>query len=97
MTRGLAMCERGRFQLAAWYNPLAAPLFVLAAVLCIKWAVEFGMNRSFVVSLRPAWRKALWIVVIIAVLATWAYLLAFRREDDFAASWLGRLVHLFWT
>ncbi len=30
MTRGLAMCERGHFLDALWYNPLAVPLFLLA-------------------------------------------------------------------
>ena len=94
MTRGLAMCERGRFLEAAWYNPLAVPVFVVALVLCVRWAVEFWTNRSVEVVLRPAWKKGLWVAVYAAVFAGWAYLLAFRREDDFAATWLGRLLHL---
>ncbi len=96
MTRGLAMCERGRFLEALWYNPLAVPLFLLALALCVLWAYEFGTNRSVEVVLRPAWKKGSWIAVLVALFASWAYLLAFRREDVFAASWLGQLLHLWW-
>jgi hypothetical protein len=30
------------------------------------------------------------------LLASWAYLLRYRREDDFAASVAGRLLRAFW-
>jgi uncharacterized protein DUF2752 len=97
MTRGVALCERGRFIEAVWYNPLAVPLVVLCLMLCAKWAYEFWMNRSVEVVLRPASKKALWAAVCIAVLASWVYLLTFRREDDFAATWLGQLLHFVWS
>jgi hypothetical protein len=29
------------------------------------------------------------------VLASWVYLLVFRREDVFASTWLGQLLHRF--
>jgi len=95
MTRGVALCERGRFLEATAYNPLAVPAFLLALGLCAKWAYEFTMNRSVEVVLRPAWRRSAWAVVYAALLAGWAYLLAFRREDEFAATWLGQLLRLF--
>jgi uncharacterized protein DUF2752 len=96
MTRGVAMCERGRFLEATLYNPLAVPVFVLALALCVKWAYEFMTMKSVEVTLRPAWRRAAWVGVCVAVLANWAYLLAFRREDAFAATWLGQLLRAFW-
>jgi hypothetical protein len=96
MTRGVAMCERGRLLEAAWYNPLALPVFVVALALCGLWAYEFAMKRSVEVVLRPTWRKGLWAAVCVAVLATWVYLLIFRREDDFGATLLGRLLQLIW-
>ena len=95
MTRGMALCERGRFLEATVYNPLAVPVFLLALALCAKWAYEFAMNKSVEVVLRPAWRRGAWAAVCAVMLAGWAYLLAFRREDDFAATWLGQLLHLF--
>src|SRR5262249_11314560 len=70
-------------------NPLAVPVFLLALLLCAKWAYEFTMNRSVEVVLPPAWRRTAWAAVYPAVLAAWADLLTFRREGDFAAAWLG--------
>ena len=93
MTRGLAMCVRGRFLEATWYNPLAVPLFAAALLLCLKWTVEILTMRSVEVVLSRAWRIGLWGVLYAALLASWAYLLAFRREDDFAATWLGQVLH----
>jgi hypothetical protein len=95
MTRGLAMCVRGRFLEATWYNPLAVPLFVLALVLCAKWAYEFITKRSVEIVLTRAWRTCLWLGVYAALLAAWAYLLTYRREDDFATTWLGQTLHFF--
>jgi hypothetical protein len=96
MTRGLALCERGRFLEALAYNPLAVPLFFLILALCIVWTYEFATNRSVEVVLPPVWKKGLWAAVCVALLASWAYLLVFRREDVFAASCLGQLLHLWW-
>jgi len=95
MTRGVALCERGRFLEATAYNPLSVPALLLALGLCVKWSYEFSMNRSVEVVLRPAWRRAAWAAVYVALAAGWVYLLAFRREDDFAATWLGLLLSRF--
>jgi Protein of unknown function (DUF2752) len=96
MTRGMALCERGRFLEATWYNPLAVPVFAAALVLCLKWAFEFTTKQSVVVVLRPAWNRALWVGVYAVLLAAWVYLLVFRREDDFAGTWVGQMMHCFW-
>jgi hypothetical protein len=96
MTRAMALCERGRFLEATAYNPLAVPAFLLALLLCVKWAYEFTMNRSVVVVLPAVWRRVGWAVIYAAMLAGWVYLLAFRREDDFRATWLGQMVRMFW-
>jgi hypothetical protein len=96
MTRGVAMCERGRFLEATIYNPMSVPFCIVALALCGVWAYEFAMKKSVIVTLAPMWRKALWAAVGAAVLASWAYMLLFRREDDFASTWLGHLLHHFW-
>jgi hypothetical protein len=95
MTRGVALCVRGRFVEATWYNPLAVPFCLLALVLCAKWIFEIASKRSVAVVLRPAWTMSLWTALYAAVLASWIYLLIYRREDDFASTWLGQMLHLF--
>lgn len=95
MTRGVALCARGRFLEATWYNPLAVPLCLFALTLCLKWIFEIARKQSVTVVLRPAWNTGLWAVLYSAVLASWVYLLIFRREDDFASTWLGQMLHLF--
>jgi hypothetical protein len=95
MTRGVALCVRGRFLEATWYNPLAAPLVVVAAALCAKWIFEVASKQNVTVVLRPSWNKPLCAVAYTLVLASWVYLLMFRREDDFASTWLGQMLHLF--
>ena len=96
MTRGMALCERGRFLEATWYNPLAVPLFAVALVLCIKWTFELATSQSVEVMLRPVWRRIFWAVVYLALLAGWVYLLVYRREDDFAGTWLAWMMHFIW-
>ena len=95
MTRGVCLCARGRFLEATWYNPLAIPFCILAAALCVKWIFEIASKRNIQVVLRPAWKTGLWVGVYSIVLASWVYLLMFRREDDFASTWLGQLLQLF--
>jgi hypothetical protein len=41
---------------------------------------------------RRPWRRVFFAGACLALVAAWAYLLVYRREDDFAASWLGRLL-----
>ena len=93
MTRGVAMCVRGRFLEATWYHPLAVPLVAVALLFCLKWTYEFVTMRSVEVVLSRAWRIGLWAVVYAALLASWVYLLMYRREDDFAATLLGQVWH----
>jgi hypothetical protein len=93
MTRGVALCLRGHPFEAARFNPLAVPMLVLGMLLAIVWAIEFAMGRRFAVVV-PSW---LWRGLTCAfwgvVLASWAYMLIYRREDPFATTWLGQL----WT
>jgi hypothetical protein len=95
MTRGVALCVRGRVFEATWYNPLAGPLCLLALTLCLKWMFEVASKQSVTVVLRPAWNTGLWALLYSAVLVSWVYLLIYRREDDFASTWLGQMLHLF--
>jgi hypothetical protein len=95
MTRGVCLCARGQFLEATWYNPLAILFVILAVALCVKWIFEIASKRSVELVLRPAWNKPLWAGVYAIVLASWVYLLVFRREDVFASTWLGQLLHLF--
>jgi hypothetical protein len=95
MTRGVALCVRGRFLEAMWYNPLAVPFVLLAAALCAKWIFEIASRRQVAIVLGPASQKYLWAGLYAVVLASWVYLLVFRREDAFASTWLGQLLHLF--
>ena len=95
MTRGVALCVRGRFLEAEWYNPLAVPFVILAALLCLKWIFEIVNKKSIDMAPPSAWKVGLWVAVYVALLSSWAYLLVFRREDDFASTWLGQTLHLF--
>ncbi len=60
-----------------------------------KWTYEFITKRSVEIVLRPAWKTGVWFGLFAALLAAWAYLLVYRREDDFAATWLGHMLHLY--
>ena len=95
MTRGVALCVRGRFLEATWYNPLAVPFVLLAAAVCRKWIFEIASRRQVVIALGTASNRCLWAGLYAVVLASWVYLLVFRREDAFASTWLGQLLHLF--
>jgi hypothetical protein len=96
MTRAMSLCVRGRFLEASGFHPLAVPAFVLAIGLCVKWAAEYATARRIDLVLPRPCRRAVWAVVTVAVAAAWAYLLAFRREDDFAETWVGMLLRLIW-
>ena len=93
MTRGVALCLRGRFHEASLFNPLAGPVLVLAVVLAAKWAIELASGRRFEVLL-PAWvSRRLLQAASLLVLVNWIYLLIYRREDAFVTTLLGQL----WT
>jgi hypothetical protein len=92
LTRGASSGLRGRFLEAASFNPLALPLLVFAVLLAVKWGVEYATGRRFEVPTSRRTRRAALVVVSLALLAVWVYLLLYRREDDFAACWLGRLL-----
>jgi hypothetical protein len=89
MTRGVALCMRGRFWDATIFNLLAVPTFLLCVGLCAKWGLECAVGRAVVVHPSGPWRITLYILLCIALLAGWIYLLAYRREDDFGQTWLG--------
>jgi hypothetical protein len=60
------------------------------------WAWEYRANCRLVLGWSRTTRLALLALASLAVLASWAYVLAYRREDDFATSWVGRFFPLFW-
>jgi len=93
MTRGVALCLRGQPFEATHFNPLAVPVLVLAVLLAVTWAMEFATGRRFEVIV-PSWLwRSLTCAAWVVLLANWAYLLIYRREDPFATTWLGQL----WT
>ena len=52
------------------------------------WTIEYVVNARFVLSLSRPWRRLLWALAVLALLINWIYILRYRREDDFASSWL---------
>jgi hypothetical protein len=95
MTRGLALCLRGRFEEASLFNPLAAPVLALAVLLAVKWAVEFTSGRRFDVIV-PRWlARRLYQAVLLLLLGNWIFLMIYRREDPFVTTWLGQLWLMF--
>jgi hypothetical protein len=92
LTRGASSGLRGRFLEAGAFNPLALPLLFAAVLLCIKWGAEYATGRRLEILASGRLKRAALVVVYLAILAAWAYLLVCRREDDFAACWLGRLL-----
>lgn len=95
-TRGVSLCLRGQPVEAAAYNPLAVPIAALGIVLMLKWSYEYLANRAIVVEWQPPWGRVVVHLTTAAFLATWAYLIVYRREDDFTTSWLGQLLHHLW-
>jgi hypothetical protein len=96
-TRGAALCLRGHPLEASAYNPLVLPLGVVALYLACKWAVEVARGVRIEINWHPALaRLAPWLLHL-TVFSSWAYLLVYRREDDFAASWLGGLWRTFFS
>jgi hypothetical protein len=93
MTRGVALCLRGRFHEASLLNPLAGPVLMLAVVLAVKWAIEFVSGRRFDVHLPPRLSRWLPRAALFLMLVNWIYILTYRREDPFLTTWLGQL----WT
>ena len=68
-------------------------MFLGAVGLMATWGYEWLTGRQ----VRLRWpRRAAWLLVGLAVvlLAVWAYQIGWRREDDFASSWIGRLLGL---
>lgn len=91
-TRGAALCLRGHLADGLAYNPLSLPALLLAFALIARWSAEYLGGRQLVID-RPRWLRWTTLALTLAALAgTWIYLLCCRREDDFAASLLGRLI-----
>lgn len=95
LTRGVALCVRGHPIEASRFNPLAGPVLLVALALAVKWAIEFASRRRFDVMVPPRVGRGLVLVGYTVLLVNWAYLLIYRREDPFAASWLGQVVRWF--
>ena len=95
MTRGIALCLRGRFHEGSLFNPLSGPALLLFALLAIKWSVEYIIGRRFD-AIVPRWlARGLMPAFFVLILANWVYLLIWRREDPFAATWLGQVWNSF--
>lgn len=90
-TRGVALCLRGQPVEGSLYNPLAAPALVLAVLLVARWSYEYVHGREVALVWHRPWQTIVLVLVHAIVLAAWAYLLLYRREDDFASSWLGQI------
>jgi hypothetical protein len=93
LTRGAALCLRGHPLAASAYNPLVLPVALLALLLACRWSVEVVRRVRVEVSWHPVVGRTLPWLLHLAVLAGWAYLLVYRREDEFAASWFGAVWH----
>lgn len=91
-TRGVALCLRCRPIDASACNPLAVPAAVGGLALLALWSFEYvrGVEVEFVWK-RP-WRVVCFTLCYLSLLAAWVYLLVYRREDDYATSWLGQLL-----
>ena len=97
MTRGVALCLRGQFAEATRFNPLAIPCVLLGLALLGKWSYEYARGvRLDVVWHSRAARLLYFLLASGVLLANWAYLLRYRREDDFATSAVGQLLRAFW-
>jgi len=96
VTRGVSLCLRGRPVEASTYNPLTVPIFVLGLGLMVVWSFEYVSGTRIHLPLsRRGWRLLLSLAVLVA-LAAWVWMLCYRREDEFAGSWLGLALLLFW-
>jgi hypothetical protein len=91
-TRGVALCLRGRPLDASVSNPLAVPAAVSGLALLALWSFEYLRGAEVEFLWRRPWRVVFLTLAYLSLAAAWAYLLLYRREDDFAASWLGRLL-----
>lgn len=95
MTRGVSLCLHGRFADAVRFNPLSGPVLVLAVLLVGVWGTEFAGGRRCDVSAPPWLRRIAYRAFFFLLMANWIFLLVYRREDAFAATWLGRLWGMF--
>jgi hypothetical protein len=91
LTRGVALCLRGHLFQAAVLNPLILLLVVLLPLLAVKWTVEYLGNCVLTVHWSERTGRVLLILLNLAVVLGWVYLLVWRREDEFTSSWLGKL------
>lgn len=91
LTRGASCALHGEVVAASAFSPLAIPVLVVVVLLSGRWAWEFAANRRLEIALPRRFKWWLVFAVQLSILGAWAYLLVCRREDDYAASWLGRL------
>jgi hypothetical protein len=92
MTRGGALCLRGHPIEASTYNPLTIPVFLLFLGLGIKWAYECLTGTFLRIIWDRRWARAFFLLLVLIVLANWAYMITYRREDTFEESLLGQLL-----
>jgi len=92
MTRAVALCLRGDLVGATFYHPLAIPLVLVALLFVMKWVTEFTLACRIDLVLHGWLGRYRVYVAGVIVVAAWVYLLTYRREDDFAQTWLGNLL-----
>ena len=91
-TRGAALALRGEVGESVAYNPLSIPALAFAFWLMGRAAFEYATGNQVILD-RPRWlRRSTPYLITVALLGTWVYLLMYRIEDDFGASWLGMLL-----
>jgi hypothetical protein len=96
VTRGVSLCLRGRPVEASGYNPLTVPIFVVGLGLMVVWAIEYIAGARIVMPLSARGTQLVIMVALVIVLAGWTWMLCYRREDEFSASWLGLALRQFW-
>ena len=95
-TRGAGLALRGRVGEAIAYNPLAIPALVFASWLILRASIEYVGGKQMVFD-RPRWfRLCTPYLITLVLVANWVYLLLYRGEDEFASSWMGRLIEMWW-
>ena len=91
-TRGAALALRGEIGESIAYNPLSIPALLFASWLVLRASIEYVSGKQMVFEVPRRLRVAWPYLVTLALVATWVYLLMYRVEDDFDASWMGQMI-----
>lgn len=92
MTRGVSRIIRADPSGATYHNPLSLPTFAVLMTLLLLWTSEVLIGRRLEMRVPRVLIWTGWMVLAMVLVANWAYMIAYRCEDDFKWSWLGRLL-----